>query len=80
MKLYSVCLIFTFFFFPSYVGAQTGMNKNRDLVLWYDKPATLWEEALPLGIRSLGAMVSGGIRMERIHLNESSVNFMIIQA
>ncbi len=28
-----------------------------DLKLWYDAPARIWEEALPLGNGSLGAMV-----------------------
>ena len=28
-------------------------------VLWYDKPARYWEEALPLGNGRLGAMVYG---------------------
>lgn len=75
MKAYmkSVNLIIVFIFCCGYADAQIGMNKNKDLVLWYDKPATLWEEALPLGNGTLGAMVSGGISKERIYLNESSV-------
>ena len=31
----------------------------QDLKLWYDTPATIWEEALPLGNSRLGAMVYG---------------------
>ncbi|MBT6005895.1 MAG: hypothetical protein HOG79_09265, partial [Prolixibacteraceae bacterium] len=30
---------------------------NPSLVLWYDKPATNWTEALPVGNGRLGAMV-----------------------
>ena len=30
-------------------------------VLWYDKPAVEWVEALPLGNSRLGAMVYGGL-------------------
>ena len=41
--------------------------------LWYDKPASRWFEALPLGNGHLGAMVFGGVEMERIALSESTV-------
>ncbi len=40
-----------------------------DLVLWYRRPARKWVEALPVGNGSLGAMVFGGVRRERIQLN-----------
>ncbi|MFH6991722.1 glycosyl hydrolase family 95 catalytic domain-containing protein [Flavobacterium sp. FlaQc-48] len=42
-------------------------------VLWYNKPAAVWNAALPLGNGSLGAMVSGGVDEEHIYLNESSM-------
>jgi len=41
--------------------------------LWYDRPAELWLEALPLGNGRLGAMVFGGVNRERIALNEETV-------
>lgn len=41
--------------------------------LWYQQPAKIWEEALPLGNGKLGAMVYGGISRERIQLNEDSL-------
>ena len=40
--------------------------------LWYDKPATQWLEALPIGNSHLGAMVYGGIDTEEIQLNEET--------
>ena len=43
------------------------------LVLWYRQPATTWTEALPVGNGRLGAMDFGGVREERIQLNEDSV-------
>ncbi|NLO02104.1 MAG: glycoside hydrolase family 95 protein, partial [Bacteroidales bacterium] len=46
---------------------------SRDLLLWYDEPAEVWEEALPVGNGRMGAMVFGGIQSERIQLNEESV-------
>ena len=40
--------------------------------LWYDKPATHWLEALPIGNSQLGAMVYGGTETEEIQLNEET--------
>jgi len=47
--------------------------QNKNLKLWYDKPATHWEEALPLGNGKMGAMVFGGFEKEIIQLNESTL-------
>lgn len=41
--------------------------------LWYDRPATDWVEALPVGNGRMGGMVFGGIGQERVQLNESSL-------
>ncbi|PZR24211.1 MAG: hypothetical protein DI535_22375 [Citrobacter freundii] len=41
--------------------------------LWFNKPATQWVEALPLGNGRIGAMVFGGIDEELIQLNESTL-------
>jgi alpha-L-fucosidase 2 len=41
--------------------------------LWYTRPASVWQEALPIGNGRLGAMVYGGIRRERIQLNEDTL-------
>jgi len=43
---------------------------GQPLGLWYDKPATVWEGALPLGNGRLGMMPDGGVRKETITLNE----------
>lgn len=40
--------------------------------LWYSKPASVFEEALPVGNGRLGAMVYGGIIKERLSLNEDT--------
>ncbi|WP_050954071.1 glycoside hydrolase family 95 protein [Paenibacillus lactis] len=48
-------------------------NPSRSYKLWYDKPASVWEEALPLGNGRLGAMVFGGIQEERIQWNEDTL-------
>ncbi|MCC7495398.1 MAG: glycoside hydrolase family 95 protein [Fimbriimonadaceae bacterium] len=49
-----------------------------DLTLWYRQPAPSldaagWNQALPVGNGRLGAMVFGGVRRERLQLNEDSV-------
>ena len=41
--------------------------------LWYDKPAKLWVEALPLGNGRVGAMMFGSPHEECFQLNEETV-------
>jgi alpha-L-fucosidase 2 len=48
-------------------------EKPQSLRLWYRQPAEVWEEALPVGNGRLGAMVFGGIREERLQLNEDTL-------
>lgn len=48
-------------------------ENSADLKLWYDEPAKVWDEALPVGNGRLGAMVFGGTSVERIQLNEETV-------
>ncbi len=45
---------------------------DTNSVLWYDKPASVWLEALPLGNSKLGAMVFGKTDVEEIQLNEET--------
>ncbi len=50
------------------------INSEEDsLILWYEKPAQKWEEALPLGNGKLGVMVFGKTGTERIQLNDDSM-------
>ena len=49
------------------------LTANAESILWYNKPASEWREALPVGNGRIGAMVFGGISEEQIQLNESSV-------
>jgi hypothetical protein len=41
--------------------------------LWYDKPASLWTQALPLGNGRLGCMIHGRTTTELLCLNEDSI-------
>jgi alpha-L-fucosidase 2 len=49
------------------------VNSQNPLKLWYNKPADLWEEALPVGNGRLGGMVFGGVCKELIQLNEDTL-------
>ncbi len=49
--------------------AQEDYNTER---LWYDKPAAIWLEALPIGNGRLGGMVYGGTQTDELQLNEDS--------
>jgi len=43
-------------------------------LLWYDAPATDWErEALPIGNGRIGAMVFGGVAVERVQFTEETL-------
>lgn len=45
----------------------------QEYKLWYDCPAQVWTEALPLGNGRLGAMVFGNPAMEQLQLNEETL-------
>lgn len=63
-------------FILAFLGAcseSEHLSNDPEVVLWYDAPATNWNEALPVGNGRLGAMVFGGTSRERIQLNEESV-------
>ena len=46
---------------------------DDSLVLWYDKPALEWTDALPVGNGRLGAMIFGGPANEQLQLNEDTL-------
>ena len=53
--------------------SMTVYVQAQDLKLWYEKPATTWVEALPVGNSSMGAMVYGGTYKEELQLNEETM-------
>ncbi|MFA6242524.1 MAG: glycoside hydrolase family 95 protein [Candidatus Hydrogenedentales bacterium] len=52
---------------------ESAVNPGGPLTLWYRNPASVWEEAQPVGNGRLGAMVFGGVPKERLQLNEETV-------
>ena len=55
------------------VARPAAMPGDAALLLWYDKPATAFEDALPLGNGRIGATVFGAVGTERVMLNESTL-------
>ena len=47
--------------------------EDNQLMLWYNKPASQWTEALPLGNGRMAAMVFGGVEKEHIQFNEETL-------
>ena len=64
-------LLLLFLLMSCFADKKTTLNE--ELRLWYDKPATIWEEALPLGNGRLGAMVFGDPLSERYQMNEETL-------
>jgi alpha-L-fucosidase 2 len=67
------------FSFIQLAGQLAGLSKSIDIksfnpetLLWYEAPAKIWEEALPVGNGRLGAMIFGKNAEERIQLNEET--------
>lgn len=52
---------------------DTGYKANEDLLLWYVRPASQWEEALPIGNGRMGAMIFGDPIKEHLQLNEDTI-------
>lgn len=58
---------------PTTTFAEPVANDNL-LRIWYDKPAADWQtEALALGNGYMGGLVFGGIKTDKIHINEKTV-------
>lgn len=66
--LFIIVFINSSFYSKNYIGIAKNPMK-----LWYNKPAKIWEEALPIGNGRLGAMIYGGTQIETIQLNEETV-------
>nr|WP_299415192.1 glycoside hydrolase family 95 protein [uncultured Emticicia sp.] len=66
MKKVVLLILSIFFLNTSYLFSQN--NK-----LWFDKPASVWTEALPIGNGFMGAMVFGNPEIEHLQLNEGTL-------
>ncbi len=64
---------FFFLLFLSSVINIYAQDKQNEWQYYFDKPATIWEESIPLGNGRIGMMPWGGIEQERVVLNEISM-------
>lgn len=55
------------------IASVSSVLHSEELKLWYDYPASKWEEALPLGNGRVGAMVFGNPLEELYQLNEETL-------
>ncbi|HRZ96197.1 MAG TPA: glycoside hydrolase family 95 protein, partial [Paludibacter sp.] len=62
-----ICIVLLF------IGSISLSAQSNAYKLWYNKPAQVWTEALPLGNGRLGAMVFGNPGIEQIQLNEENI-------
>jgi len=49
------------------------LRAQDNAIIWYERPAREWVEALPLGNGKMGAMIFGGVEEELIQLNETTL-------
>ncbi len=68
-----LAVIFGGFLNAAQAGPEESAPANADTLLWYERPAARWVDALPIGNGRLGAMVWGGAREERLDLNEDTL-------
>jgi len=57
----------------SLMSVAESSAQEQPLRLFYDKPASEWNEALPIGNSRLGAMVYGDPSKEQLQLNEETI-------
>lgn len=65
--------IFLLYFFCIALFAACKTSVDKPIELWYNTPASRWEEALPIGNGRLGAMIYGDPNVEHIQFNEETL-------
>jgi len=69
--LTTACLVLILFSFKKSDNKPALFNPTYSL--WYDQPAKVWQEALPVGNGRLGAMIFGRVNKERLQLNDITI-------
>ncbi|MCH7396634.1 glycoside hydrolase family 95 protein [Belliella sp. DSM 107340] len=72
MRHLKYSIVVTIMFATNACYGQSSKGDDSNMKLWYDRPATQWVEALPVGNGRLGAMVFGNPNEEIIQLNENT--------
>ena len=52
---------------------HTKAQQDTKLIMWYNTPASVWNEALPVGNGRIAAMIFGDPANEKIQLNEGTL-------
>lgn len=73
LKISSMKITSKFLIIPTVAMLSLEAMAGQEHKLWYDSPAQVWTEALPLGNGRLGAMVYGNPGAEQIQLNEETI-------
>jgi len=55
-----------------HISKTSFTQSQENLKMWFDKPASIWEEALPIGNGRIAAMVFGNPYRERLQINEAT--------
>lgn len=66
LPYFVLCLGFCFW-------GKEALAQSTALKIWFDEPARIWEETVPLGNGRIGMMPDGGLKTETIVLNEISL-------
>lgn len=61
------------YFLASLLLLGISCTQDKEIGFWFDSPAEIWEETIPLGNGRIGMMPWGGIDQELITLNEISM-------
>ena len=64
---------YTFIFSAILITHSSCIRKDKSdpyLKLWYNKPAAIWDEALPIGNGHIGAMIYGTTEKDHFQLND----------
>lgn len=76
MKKHLINLFTSLIFLCSLNGfsctAQNKQNNNLSTHYYFTKPATEWNEAIPIGNGRMGGMVFGGVGLEKIQTNDDT--------
>lgn len=73
LRVYLMKKIFLPFYLIVFcLATQIGLGQSRN-ILWFDKPAEYFEEAIVLGNGKTGATVFGGVDAEQIYLNDATL-------
>lgn len=55
------------------ISISLHIKAQENQKLWYDKPASKWTEALPIGNGHLGAMIMGKVKQDTLFLNDNTL-------